>query len=45
MAIFPRRKLQTVINENAGFMSAEQLEKQVACLNMSKPDHKISTEW
>lgn len=45
MAIFPRRKLQAFINENARFMSVEQLERHVRHLNASKADHKISTEW
>jgi hypothetical protein len=44
MAIFSRRTLQRLINENAGFLSKQQLRKHVDALNKAN-EHSLGAEW
>ena len=44
MAIFSRRIVQQMLNENASFLSMESLDQQVARLN-TKGFQLIDTEW
>jgi hypothetical protein len=43
MAIFSRRTLQRLINENAGFLTAKQLKKHVDSLNKAD-EHSLGAE-
>lgn len=45
MAIFSRRKLQHLLNENASFMSEKQLARHVRHLNRDDAKQVINTEW
>lgn len=44
MAIFSRRTIQKMINENAEFLTSEQIEIQISRLNKNGFD-SIATEW
>lgn len=44
MALFSRRDLQRMIDENARFLRPEQVEEHVRRLNAFRPDY-LSTEW
>lgn len=44
MAIFSRRAIQRMLNENAAFLSEKQLEKHVSTLNRND-FYSLDTEW
>jgi hypothetical protein len=44
MAIFSRRTLQRLINENASFLTTKQLKKHVDSLN-NADEHSLGAEW
>jgi len=44
MAIFSRRTLQRLINENAGFLTKKQVKKHVQALNRANPE-SLADEW
>src|SRR6266480_5019706 len=45
MAIFSRRILQRIINENRSFLSEDQIKKQVDGLNAMPRTLKLADEW
>src|SRR5438552_526620 len=45
MAIFSRRILQQIVNENGSFLSKDQIKKQVDRLNAMPRTLKLADEW
>src|SRR5437870_10377211 len=45
MAIFSRRILQQIINENGSFLSEDQIKQQVDRLNVMLRTLKLADEW
>src|SRR5271157_2256407 len=45
MAIFSRRTLQRLVDENSRFLSASQIKSHIRRLNSKHPNDCLSAEW